>query len=632
MRYRRGVALLALSGAAMIVLPVVTPTAAMAASKPEVIASGLTNPEKLSFGPDGNLYVAEAGVGGPANSDHSNCVPAGDQGQEACFGTTGAVTKIDLSHSNAQSHVVQNLPSVGSADSQEGSSGPTDVAVADDGTIYVVNSLGADPNQRDQAGDPITQLGTVWKQGPNQSAPSQFADIAAFERDNDPDKNEPRPPGDTEPTTDSNPYALTMKSDGTLLVADAGANDVLAVDNTGTVSLVSALPFTMVDPPPFVVCQAGQDPQTDQCVPPGQQIPMQPVPTSVEIVPSQLPAPVGNDTVYIGQLTGFPFPVGGANIYTVNSNSDPHGNLDVAYANLTNVIDVAIGADGTKYALEFASNGLLDPNPQPALIQIRPDGTRKALLNGSDGDLVAPGGVAVGPDGMVYVTNCALCGAGAGSVIKVDPTKARDQSIASACDPVTVPGSDFQDITQDFHREAIECLSWWGLVQGKAADTFDPHALVSRGQMASELATLMEAAGYTLPNNPPDKFPDDNGSVHEHAINQLAALDVIHGYTNGNFGPNDPLTRGQVASLVVRAYQVVTGTDVTGAPDAFSDDTGSGHEDDINKAASKGWVNGVGDGKYNPAGLTPRDQAASIVARVLSTLVDDGKATPPAAG
>src|SRR4051812_16707387 len=422
MRYRRGIALFALAGAATIVLPTVTPTPAMAASKPQMIASGLDNPQKLSFGPDGNLYVSESGVGAPANATHSNCIATGDGGQEACVGPTGAVTKVDLAHDNAQSRVVTKLPS-GAAAGGEGASGPNDVAVADDGTIYTVISFGGDPNARDAAGDPVTQMATVWKQGANATSPSQFADIGAFERDNDPDKNEPRDPSDTEPTTDTNPYALTMKSDGTLLVADAGGNDVLGVNGTGTGSLVSAPPFRMVDPPPFLVCQPGQ---TDQCVPPGQQIPMQPVPTSTEVVPSDLPAPIGTDTVYVGQLTGFPFPVGGANIYKVNSNSDKHSNLDVAYANLTNTIDTAIAADGTVYSLEFASDGLLDPNAQPALIQIRPDGTRKALINGADGDLVAPGGVAVGPDGMVYVTNCGLCGPGAGTVIKVDPTEARD--------------------------------------------------------------------------------------------------------------------------------------------------------------------------------------------------------------
>jgi hypothetical protein len=83
-----------------------------------------------------------------------------------------------------------------------------------------------------------------------------------------------------------------------------------------------------------------------------------------------------------------------------------------------------------------------------------------------------------------------------------------------------------------------------------------------------------------------------------------------------------------VASLLVRAYEKISGTTISG-PDAFGDDHDSGHEADINAAAAKNWVNGVGGGNYNPSGTTARDQMASIVARALSTLVDDGKATPP---
>ena len=177
MRYRRGIAISALAGAAMIVLPIVTPAPAMAASKPEVIATGLDNPGKLSFGPDGNLYVAESGVGAPANATHSNCIATGDEGQEACVGPTGAVTKIVLS-SHTQSRVVQGLPS-GAGEGGEGASGPNDVAVAADGTIYTVISFGGDPNARDAAGDPVTQMATVWKQGPAQTSPTQFADIGA---------------------------------------------------------------------------------------------------------------------------------------------------------------------------------------------------------------------------------------------------------------------------------------------------------------------------------------------------------------------------------------------------------------------------------------------------------------------
>ena len=615
MKIRRGIALWALAGAAMTVVPIVTAAPVAASSKPEIVASGLDNPEKLTFGPDGvdgpQLYIAEAGTGGTPNADHSNCIPAGDEGTEMCYGDTGGVRILELGDGDLLNGVV-GLPSLGSPDSTEGSSGPTDVAVADDGTIYAVMSLGTDPNERDQAGAPFTNLGTIYRQGPTDSFPTKFADVAAFERDNDPDKNEPRDPSDTEPTTDSNPFAMTMTGDGRLLVADAGANDVVSVDGQGAVSLVTALPFRMVDAPPFLGA------------PPGTQIPMQPVPTAVEIVP---PAnPTGPDQIYVGQLTGFPFPPGGANIYKVNGNTDLHHNLDVAYSGLTNVVDTAIAPDGTVYALEFASDGLLNGDPRAALIQIRPDGTRKAILNSED--LTVPGGVAVGPDGNVYVSNCSLCGLGQGTVIKVDPRVARDDATASACDPTTVPGTTLEDITQDHHRESIECVKFWGIMNGKTATEFGPLVQLTRGEAATTVARVMEAAGYALPANPPNAFADDDSSKHAHRIDQLASIGVIHGYADGTYRPEDPVNRGQIASLVVRAYDLIANTTLSG-PDAFGDDHDSGHEADINAAAAQGWVNGVGNGNFGPFGPANRDQVASIVARVLSTLVDNHKATVP---
>ena len=56
----------------------------------EVVADGLDNPRGIGFGPDGALYVAESGSGGPGPD---NCI-ASPEGGQACFGRTGAVTRI----------------------------------------------------------------------------------------------------------------------------------------------------------------------------------------------------------------------------------------------------------------------------------------------------------------------------------------------------------------------------------------------------------------------------------------------------------------------------------------------------------------------------------------------------------
>lgn len=62
----------------------------IAAAQPfEVIASGLDNPRGLAFGPEGALYVVEAGRGGDGP-----CTPFELFGDVSCFGLTGAVTRI----------------------------------------------------------------------------------------------------------------------------------------------------------------------------------------------------------------------------------------------------------------------------------------------------------------------------------------------------------------------------------------------------------------------------------------------------------------------------------------------------------------------------------------------------------
>jgi hypothetical protein len=167
------------------------------------------------------------------------------------------------------------------------------------------------------------------------------------------------------------------------------------------------------------------------------------------------------------------------------------------------------------------------------------------------------------------------------------------------------------------------------VVNGYSPTQFAPDDDITRGQVAAMIARAMRAAGVTLPANPADAFTDDNGSIFEADINALAAAGVLLGLPDGTFNPNGLVTRAQVASMLVRAYAVVAGSDLAAGANAFTDDEGSVHEADINAAAAAGWLNGIGGGLFNPNGNAKRGQFSSMVMRMMSTLVDEGLATLP---
>ena len=102
-------------------------------------ATGLTNPRGLAFGPDGNLYVAEAGTGGsqtPADID-PNCPVMVNVFSPYTAGYSGRVTRV-LADGTTET-VADNLPSM--TDVTGVSLGPTDVAFVG-GTLYVLIEMG----------------------------------------------------------------------------------------------------------------------------------------------------------------------------------------------------------------------------------------------------------------------------------------------------------------------------------------------------------------------------------------------------------------------------------------------------------------------------------------------------------
>ena len=187
------------------------------------------------------------------------------------------------------------------------------------------------------------------------------------------------------------------------------------------------------------------------------------------------------------------------------------------------------------------------------------------------------------------------------------------------------PETSFADVNpESVHALAIDCVTWWKVAQGRTRTSFAPGDIVNRGQMASFVHRLVLAAGAELPDDATDRFTDDDGSEHEAAINALAAVDVVRGKTTTTYAPLDPVERGQTASLVARALLHI-GFEPSGTVvDAFADDEGLVHESSANLLASEGIITGMGPGRLAPFDPTRRDQMASLLARTLDLLVDDG--------
>ena len=114
---------------------------------------------------------------------------------------------------------------------------------------------------------------------------------------------------------------------------------------------------------------------------------------------------------------------------------------------------------------------------------------------------------------------------------------------------------DFRDVGSSVHREAITFISDLGITKGcnpPENDRFCPDATVTRGQMA---AFLGRAVGFGP--GEPGRFSDTAGSVFEADIDRLVAAGVTKGCNppdNDRFCPDGSVTRGQMAAFLVRAF------------------------------------------------------------------------------
>ena len=177
----------------------------------------------------------------------------------------------------------------------------------------------------------------------------------------------------------------------------------------------------------------------------------------------------------------------------------------------------------------------------------------------------------------------------------------------------TIPplsGFWFTDDDGSVHEAAIEALAAADVTRGCRPRFYCPAEEVTRGQFAS---LMVRAFPGLVPDDAGDYFGDDDGSIHEAAVNALAAAGIADGCGPDRFCPAEELTRAQMAAMLARALPGP-------APprrDYFSDDDGASYEAAVNALAAAGVISGCGPGSFCPTDSIRRDHTATMLARAL---------------
>lgn len=171
----------------------------------------------------------------------------------------------------------------------------------------------------------------------------------------------------------------------------------------------------------------------------------------------------------------------------------------------------------------------------------------------------------------------------------------------------------FRDVPEGiWFYDAVAYAYENGLMSGTGADTFSPDLSTSRGMI---VAILYRLAGS--PQVGSASFTDvADSQYYAKAVAWASANGVVSGYGNGRFGPDDSVTREQLA-LIFRSFARLNGIDVSAQADlsGFADvgKVSSYALEAVSWAHAQGLINGISASELGPGGTATRSQAAVIL-------------------
>lgn len=198
-------------------------------------------------------------------------------------------------------------------------------------------------------------------------------------------------------------------------------------------------------------------------------------------------------------------------------------------------------------------------------------------------------------------------------------------SLLAGALPYSASAASFSDVPSDsWYAPAVTDLVDRGVIQGTGPTTFTPGGVLTRGAFVTMLAKTVLSQGDLDQYRFKGSFKDVAETHWSNpAVNWASETGIVKGYSNNTFQPNSPVSRQEMAVMVVN-FSKATGRKIEAVtePVSFADSASVANyaASSVKLCQQAGIINGYkADNTFRPKGVATRAEAASLYARFLKT-------------